>query len=249
MLEKELKKLLEKVKKGSVSVEEALQRLKHLPYERLGEVVFDTHRTLRTGFPEIIYGEGKTRDMLKKLIRASLRHSSAVLVTRVKPEDARTLTKSFKRLFYSAEARALHTTLPKPKTEKHVSVITAGASDIPVGREAELTCRMMGVPVKFISDVGIAGIHRIAEHLKDISSSACAVVVAGMEGALPGVIAGMVGIPVIGVPSSVGYGTAEGGFTALFSMLSSCAPNLVTVNINDGVGAGFTASLIALGQK
>ncbi len=246
MEEGKIKKLLQDLLEGRVGVEEVISRLKALPFERLGEAVLDTHRALRTGFPEIIYAEGKSRSMLISLIKASLKKCEAMLATRVLEKDGKAIEQKIKKVKYNPTAKVLHTPYPEKKTRCHVCVITAGASDIPVAAEAEITCRMMGVPVHLITDVGIAGIHRITEHLPLIAEAACAIVAAGMEGALPGVIAGMVGIPVIGLPVAHGYGVSGGGLTALLSMLASCAPNVVTVNINDGVGAGFTASLIAL---
>lgn len=246
MNKEKLLSLLEDLKNSKISPEEALEKFRNLPFLELGEVVVDTHRELRGKFPEVIYGENKDYKTIQKSIEAILNASGKVLVTRIREDLSKKLIKRYSDLVYDRLSRTLHSPLPEPKTRNYVSIITAGSSDLPVAREAEIICKLMAVKVNTVYDVGVAGIHRLLNHIPNIMKSSCAVVVAGMEGALPGVIGGIAGIPVIGVPTSTGYGVSQGGFSALFTMLSSCALNTVVVNIDDGIGAGYTASLITL---
>lgn len=246
MDKKEILEILNLVRNSRLTPEEALNKFKLIPFLTLGNVVIDTHRELRAGMTEIIYGENKDLKTLTKAIKLVLKGSKRVMVTRLSREKAKSLKRKFPSLIYDATSNILHSFFPRAKTENYVSILTAGSSDFKIAREAEIVCRLMGVKTYTAFDVGIAGIHRLTPHMDKIVKSSCIIVVAGMEGALPGVIAGMVGIPVIGVPASTGYGAGSGGFSALLTMLNSCSPNIVVVNIDDGVGAGYTAALIAL---
>ncbi len=240
-----LSELLERVRRGSVSVERALQRLRHLPYEDLGFAKVDHHRALRGGFPEVIMGEGKGANEIAAIAGSMQRRRTNVLITRLSPEKMAQL-KKIKGLRYHAAARAATWTgKPIRLTGKgSILVICAGTSDIPVAEESALTAEMMGNRVERLFDVGVAGIHRVLENRKKLLSASILVVVAGMEGALPSVVAGLVDKPVIAVPTSVGYGASFHGISALLGMLNSCAAGVTVVNIDNGFGAGFAASLI-----
>jgi hypothetical protein len=249
MRPEELKALLERVAAGRVSPEGAARRLAHWPYEDLGFSKVDHHRQERQGFPEVVYAPGKTAPQLVAIARALFRRSAAVLVTRVNALQVKALRAA--RL--PVEHRVLaQSALIQKKSAKHpgqgrVLVLTAGTADIPVAEEAALTAECLGAAVEKIFDVGVAGLHRLLAHRRQMETARCIVAVAGMEGALPSVVGGLVSCPVIGVPASVGYGTAFGGVTPLLSMLNSCAPNVAVVNIDDGFGAGFLAGLINRG--
>jgi NCAIR mutase (PurE)-related protein len=246
-MEKEhLKKLLENVAEGSLSVKEAADRLQYSAYEDIGYAHIDHHRSLRKGFPEVIFGDGKTADQIAGIMDKMQNQENVVLVTRIDRRKAHNLCSRFPRAVYHRDARMLVLEL----APVHVSgkglvlVISAGTSDIPVAREAYLTAKMMGNEVETVFDVGVAGIHRLFSHKALIERANVLVVVAGMEGALPSVVAGIVDRPVIAVPTSVGYGVSLGGLTALFAMLNSCSSNVAVVNIDNGFGAGYMASMI-----
>lgn len=241
-----LKNLLQSVARGDIAVENALDTLKHLTVEDIGYAHIDHHRSLRKGFPEVIYGENKTSAQIIGIMEKMMQRENIVLVTRIDGENAQQVQDKLPDITYHADARMLIWAAGEiPVTGKGVIlVISAGTSDIPVAREAFLTAQAMGNSVKSIFDVGVAGIHRLFEYKDEIEAAAVLIVVAGMEGALPSVVAGLVDKPLIGVPTSVGYGASFGGLTALLSMLNSCSSNVAVVNIDNGFGAGYMASMI-----
>ena len=217
-----------------------------MPYEDLGFAKIDHHRAIRQGFPEVILGEGKDPKDIAAIIRALRRHKNNILVTRVSSEKMTTLKATVAGLRYHATARAA-TWIAKPIATKGkgvVLVVCAGTSDIPVAEEAILTATLMGNCVEKLFDVGVAGIHRLLENRPRLDQAAVVIVVAGMEGALPSVVAGMIDKPVIAVPTSIGYGASFNGLAALLGMLNSCAAGVTVVNIDNGFGAGFAAGLI-----
>jgi NCAIR mutase (PurE)-related protein len=241
-----LVQLLEEVREKKLSTSQAVARLRHMPYEDLGFAKIDHHRAIRQGFPEVILGEGKAPKDIAAIIRALRRHKNNILVTRLSPEKMTTLKGTVAGLRYHATARAA-TWIAKPVATKGkgiVLVVCAGTSDIPVAEEAILTATLMGNCVEKLFDVGVAGIHRLLENRPRLDQAAVIIVVAGMEGALPSVIAGMIDKPVIAVPTSIGYGASFNGLAALLGMLNSCAAGVTVVNIDNGFGAGFAASLI-----
>lgn len=241
-----LTELLDKVRKGSLTVPKALERLRHLPFEDLGFAKVDHHRALRQGFPEVIMGEGKEAAEIAAITRALLKRETHVLITRLSPEKMAVLRKRIKGLRYHPGARVA-TWIGKRiriRGRGPILVVCAGTSDIPVAEEAALTGEIMGNRVERLFDVGVAGIHRLLENRHRLFSASVLVVVAGMEGALPSVVAGLVDKPVIAVPTSVGYGASFQGVAALLGMLNSCAAGVTVVNIDNGFGAGFAASLI-----
>ena len=241
-----LLELLEKVHRGTVSVSQAVARLRHLPFEDLGFAKLDHHRALRQGFPEVIMGQGKEPKEVAAIVRAMRRRRANVLVTRLSADKMATLRRLVPDLKHHVKARAA-TWIGNPikiTRKGTVLVVCAGTSDIPVAEEAALTALMMGNRVEKLFDVGVAGIHRLLENRLRLDSASVLVVVAGMEGALPSVVAGLIGKPVIAVPTSVGYGASFNGIAALLGMLNSCAAGVTVVNIDNGFGAGFAASLI-----
>ena len=246
MTTRKLKELLEQVAQGGLNPQEALERLKSLPYEDLGFARVDHHRVLRQGFPEVIFGQGKTPDQIARIARALLEQGAAVLVTRVDPAKAEEVRAQFPELTYhhAAACLALESTEEARPGRGLVAVVAAGTSDLPVAEEAVLTARLMGSRVETIYDVGVSGLHRLLASAELLMKASCFVVAAGMEGALPSVVAGMVEGPVVAVPTSVGYGASFGGLAALLGMLNSCAPGLSVVNIDNGFGAGYLAGLI-----
>ena len=242
-----LKKLLNQVKVGKVSVDEAVNKMKHLPFEDIDFAQIDHHRSLRKGFPEVIFGEGKTAEQVMEIMGRMARNKENLLVTRLDAEKAEAVQKKFPQALYHPLSRVL-TIIPKSIVKKSggglVLVISAGTSDIPVAEEAFLTAQIMGNQTEYLYDVGIAGLHRlIAKHEKVLSASVL-IVVAGMEGALPSVVGGLVDRPVIAVPTSIGYGASFNGLAALLGMLNSCASGVAVVNIDNGFGAGYLATLI-----
>jgi len=241
-----LAELLEGVRRGRVSVQRALEKLRHLPFEDLGFAKVDHHRALRQGFPEVIMGEGKEAAQIAAIARAMQRRRANVLITRLSPEKMAPLRKKISGLRYHPNARAA-TWVGKPirvRGRGSILIVCAGTSDIPVAEEAALTAEMMGNRVERLFDVGVAGLHRLLENRERLFSASVLVVVAGMEGALPSVVAGLVDKPVVAVPTSVGYGASFQGISALLGMLNSCAAGVTVVNIDNGFGAGFAASLI-----
>jgi len=246
MDEKHLKELLTSVAAGQSSVDSALAKLKHFSYEDLSFAHVDHHRAIRKGFPEVIYGEGKTVEQTIGIMQAMEKQGSPVMVTRLSPEKATTILSTFPTAKYFNDARFLiwHSDTIEKLGRGSILVISAGTSDIPVAREAYLTAKYMGNHVDAIYDVGVAGIHRLLGHQEIINAASVLIVVAGMEGALPSVVAGLVCRPVIAVPTSVGYGLSLNGVAALLGMLNSCASNVAVVNIDNGFGAGYIASVI-----
>ena len=240
-----LKKLLEDVRSGRLSVAAAGERLRHFPVEDLGFASLDTHRTLRRGFPETVYGPGKSIEQILTIVSTLHEAGQTALVTRVGPEVHAAVRVRHPEAEYHAEARALVLRSgPKRKGRPGGVVMTAGTTDIGVAEEAALTAELMGEQVRRIYDVGIAGLHRLLSHRETLTKANVVVAVAGMEGALPSVVAGLVDCPVVAVPASVGYGAGAGGFAALLAMLNSCSPGVAVVNIDNGHGAGCLASLI-----
>ena len=243
---RKLEQLLKKVKAEETSIDEAMAQLKSLPFEDLGFARIDHHRALRKGFPEVIWGEGKTTTQILSIMRQLKNKGQNILITRIDEKKARTLQKVFRKSQYYPRSRVL--TLIHPPIEMigkgTILVITAGTTDIPVAEEASVTAQMMGNRVETLYDVGVAGIHRLLSERGRLEAAHVLIVVAGMEGALPSVVGGLVDRPVIAVPTSVGYGTSFGGVTALLAMLNSCASGVAVVNIDNGFGAGYVASLI-----
>jgi len=241
-----LLKTLESVANGQVSAEDGAEKLQHMAYEDITYAHIDHHRSLRKGFPEVIFGEGKTADQIAGIMEKMMDQENIVLVTRTNAQKADIILSRFPQAVYHADARMVVLELnPVPVQGRGlILIISAGTSDIPVAREAYLTAKAMGNAVDTIFDVGVSGIHRLLNHKALIDKAAVLIVVAGMEGALPSVVAGMVDRPVIAVPTSVGYGVNLGGLTALFAMLNSCSSNVAVVNIDNGFGAGYMAAMI-----
>lgn len=241
-----LKRLLNHVANGRVSVEAAADQLKKISMEDIDYAHIDHHRSLRKGFPEVIFGEGKTAEQIIGIMEKMALQEDVILVTRIDADKGNQVLKHFPEAHFHEDARILILEKHKlPKTGKGtIVVVSAGTSDIPVAKEASLTADAMGNAVESVFDVGVAGIHRLLDHKSLLEKASVLIVVAGMEGALPSVVAGLVKSPVIAVPTSVGYGVSFGGVTALFSMLNSCSSNVAVVNIDNGFGAGYMASSI-----
>jgi pyridinium-3,5-biscarboxylic acid mononucleotide synthase len=239
-------KLLTEVRRGKVSVSQAAARLRHLPFEDLGFAKVDHHRALRRGFPEVIMGQGKAPKEIAAIVHALRRRRANVLVTRLSAEKMALVKKLVSGLKYHAAARAATWVgTPLKITGKGaVLIVCAGTSDIPVAEEAALTAVMMGNRVEKLFDVGVSGLHRLLGNRQQLYTASVVIVIAGMEGALPSVVAGLIDRPVIAVPTSVGYGASFNGLAALLAMLNSCASGITVVNIDNGFGAGFAASLI-----
>ncbi len=246
MNEHDIKSILHKVQQGGLSVEAAVEKLRTLPFEDVGFANIDHHRAIRTGFPEVIFGQGKTADHIIQIIKKIAAHKCHVLATRIDELKAKKIRKAFPRAAYYPASGAL--TLTSGKVEQRgrgrILVISAGTSDIPVAEEAIVTAEIMGNAVDHVYDVGVAGIHRLMNQKDKIAGANVIIVVAGMEGALPSVVGGLVSRPVIAVPTSTGYGASFGGIAALLGMLNSCASGISVVNIDNGFGAGYMASLI-----
>ncbi len=243
---KNLESLLRRVKEGKIGIEEAIDRLESLPFEDLGFVKIDHHRSLRKGFPEVIFGEGKSVEEIIVIMKRLKEMGQNILITRLDDKKAKIIKRVYKKSNYYPRSRILTYLVNPIKIEGKgtILVVTAGTTDIPVAEEAALTARFMGNHVETIYDVGVAGIHRLLFKREQLEKANVLIVVAGMEGALPSVIGGLVGKPVIAVPTSVGYGTSFGGIAALLAMLNSCASGVAVVNIDNGFGAGYIASLI-----
>lgn len=239
------KEILEKVQQGELSVEEALLKIKTRPFADIGYAKVDLHRQVRQGAAEVIYGAGKTPEQIAGIVDTMRRNGqSTVLITRLSPEAAEMVGRC-QPLDYHPEARVgVVGAIPAPDGLGRIVVATGGTSDIPVAEEAALTAEVLGNEVVRLYDVGVAGLHRLLAHLEDIMSASVIVAVAGMEGALASVIGGLADCPVIAVPTSVGYGASFGGLSALLSMLNSCASGVSVVNIDNGFGAGYQASMI-----
>ena len=240
-----LKSLLDRLRRGTISTEAALRRLKHLPYEDLGFAKVDNHRHLRRGFPEVIYGDGKTVAQILAIMGRMTARRQPVLVTRVGPEVFRKVRRQQRGVRYHTAARAITLNVERTgRRRRGILVLAAGTSDLPVAEEAALTAEVMGNEVERAYDVGVAGLHRLLDQRDRLLRAKVIIVVAGMEGALPSVVSGLVEVPVIGVPTSVGYGTGLKGVAALMGMLNSCSTGLLVVNIDNGFGAGYAASVI-----
>ena len=241
-----LHQLLQNVAAGKTSVEDAAETLRHLAFEDIDYAHIDHHRSLRKGFPEVIFGQGKTAEQISGIMEKMLRQENIVLVTRIDRQQASEVVTRLPDAVYHEDARMLIWEKKKLPIQGRgtILVLSAGTSDIPVAKEACLTASVMGNHVESVFDVGIAGIHRLFDHKELIDQASVLIVVAGMEGALPSVVAGMVSRPVIAVPTSIGYGVSLGGLTALFAMLNSCSSNVAVVNIDNGFGAGYMAAII-----
>lgn len=241
-----LTRVLSMVANGSLSVKGACTKLETISFENIDYAQIDHHRSLRKGFPEVIFSEGKTSAQIIGIMERMIIHEDIVLVTRLEKEKAKKITAVFKDAQYFHEAKFLWLKKKEPDITGRgkILVLSAGTSDIPVAKEAFLTAQAMGNRVETIFDVGVAGIHRLFAHQKQIMNSDVLIVVAGMEGALPSVVAGMIKAPVIAVPTSIGYGSSFGGMAALLGMLNSCSSNIAVVNIDNGFGAGYMASSI-----
>ena len=240
-----IRRLLEQVRKGKLSPDDAVEKLRHLPFEDLGFAKVDHHRHLRVGMPEVIFSPGKTPHQVAEIFKRLAQHAPNVLATRASREQFLAVKKNVRGAKFDPTARAIllqrdYTVYGKGK----ITVISAGTSDMPVAEEAAITAQLTGNQVERIYDVGVAGIHRLLAQRKAIADSRVVIVCAGMEGALPSVVGGLVGVPVIAVPTSVGYGAAFQGLAALLGMMNSCASNVTVVNIDNGFGAGYVASLI-----
>ena len=236
---------------GKTQVPDAARQLQHLAYEDIDCARIDHHRSLRKGFPEVIFGEGKTQEQIIAIMDKMQRDEQIILVTRLNPDKAAAVTARYPAAVYHADARMLvwETEPPQIVGTGTILVVSAGTSDIPVAMEATLTASAMGNRVQTLFDVGVAGIHRLLDDRRKLEEAAVLIVVAGMEGALPSVVAGMVSRPVIAVPTSIGYGVNLGGLTALFGMLTSCSSNVAVVNIDNGFGAGYMAATINRNPK
>lgn len=239
----DLRNLLDAVRHGETSIDEAIEQLAARPSVDLGHSRVDVHRELRCGHSEVVFGAGKTAEQVVEIAECLLRTSGRVLVTRVSDECARSVLARLPQLRHDTCAAALHSPLADAG-DGLVLVVSAGTSDGRVAAEAALTARMLGARVEELADVGVAGIHRLLEHTDRLRSADVVVVVAGMEGALPSVVGGLVDRPVIAVPTSVGYGASFGGIAALLAMLNSCAAGVTVVNIDNGFGAGYAAAQI-----
>lgn len=246
MNKKSLEKLLTDLRDNKISVEETMNKLKDLPFEDIGVANIDHHRELRRGTPEVIFGEGKNPEDIAAIMERMHEQGENILVTRLSEEKADYVKSKFPSCVYYPKSRAL--TLTDSQTEitgkGTILVICAGTSDLPVAEEAAVTARFMGNRVETINDVGVSGLHRLLSKREALTGAGVLIVVAGMEGALPSVVGGLVDRPVIAVPTSVGYGASFGGIAALLGMLNSCASGVTVVNIDNGFGAGYAASVI-----
>ncbi|PYX73692.1 MAG: nickel pincer cofactor biosynthesis protein LarB [Acidobacteria bacterium] len=240
-----IRKLFEEVRKGKLSPDEAVERLRYLPFEDLEFAKVDHHRLLRVGMPEVIFGQAKTPLQVAQIFTRLAKHGGNVLATRATAAQFAAVKKKVPKAEYRERARAIVLRRDNEKYGKGtIAVVSAGTSDIPVAEEAAVTAEVMGNEVEHLYDVGVAGIHRLFAHRNSLIKARVVIVCAGMEGALPSVIGGLVGVPVIAVPTSVGYGAAFDGLAALLGMMNSCASNVSVVNIDNGFGAGYVASLI-----
>lgn len=247
----QIKVLLAAVAAGGTSVDAAIERLRALPFEDLGFATVDHHRQVRCGHPEVIFCQGKSVDQVVGIARSLSTRNAAVLATRTSVEQRLALGESFPAAVINELARAVLIERPNApianrisKTLNPVSIVCAGTSDLPVAEEAAFTLRAMNVPASRINDVGVSGLHRLFPHVEALQKSCAIVAIAGMEGALPSVIGGLVACPVFAVPTSVGYGASMGGLVAMLAMLNSCASNISVVNIDNGFGAAYSAGLV-----
>jgi len=245
MDQEQLRSLLSQVREGAVGVDEALEKLRHMPFERLGYATIDHHRAIRVGMPEVIFGKGKTVEQTVGIATKLLERAANVLVTRTTGEAYEALRAGFPEAEYFPLSGALRVWRDRtPRGKGKLLVVSAGTTDLPVAEEAVVTAEIMGNEVEQVHDVGVAGIHRLLGNYERLAEARVIVVCAGMEGALPSAVGGMVSCPVIAVPTSVGYGASFHGLAALLGMLNSCASNVSVVNIDNGFGGGYVASLI-----
>ena len=241
----DLEKILQQIQTGTLSVEKAMQRLRNLPFEDLSFAHVDHHRHLRCGFPEVIFSPGKTPQQVCDIFQSLVVSGGNVLATRAEPDIYQAVFAGFPRAQYNHIAKTITLTQePLVQPIGRVAVVSAGTSDLPVAEEAKETASILGAEVETIYDVGVAGLHRLLGHCENLQQANVVVVVAGMEGALPSVVGGLVAVPVIAVPTSVGYGASFGGIAPLLTMLNSCASGLAVVNIDNGFAAGYLAALI-----
>lgn len=241
----QLRQLFDEVRAGKLTPDDAVQRLRHLPFEDLGFAKVDHHRALRAGMPEVIFGQGKSPDQVAGIFSKLAIHGHNILATRANDEQFAAVQKLVTEAQFRKAARAIFLKADLKEYGKgRIAVVSAGTSDIPVAEEAVITAEMMGNEVEHFYDVGVAGIHRLVACRESLAQARVIIVCAGMEGALPSVVGGMIGVPVIAVPTSIGYGAAFDGLAALLGMLNSCASNVTVVNIDNGFGAGYVASLI-----
>jgi NCAIR mutase (PurE)-related protein len=251
MDEQALRALLGDVQQGQMNVDEALNVLRRLPFDDMGFAKLDSHRALRNGFPEVVLCTGKRTEHIVAIVERLASGTQPVIATRATPEVAAAVQRAVPNVRYNEVARMLiHEPQPLPKRQGMIMVITAGTADVPVAEEAAMTADIMGNHVDRLFDVGVAGLHRLLAHVDRVMAASVVIVAAGMEGALPSVVGGLVRRPLIAVPTSVGYGASFGGIAALLGMLNSCASGITVVNIDNGFGAGFAASLmIALVER
>ena len=240
-----IRELFSDVRDGKTSVDEAVARMERLPFVDLDFAKVDSHRPLLRGFPEVVYCQGKRTEHIVAIIKELASGPGPVLATRASPDVFEAVQEVVPEVCYNSLGRTIvYEPQPLPKRSGTILVITAGTADLPVAEEAAVTAEVMGNPVKRLSDVGISGLHRLLAHMDMVTSASVLIVVAGMEGALPSVVGGLVKRPVIAVPTSIGYGASFGGLAALLGMLNSCASGVTVVNIDNGFGAGYAASLM-----
>ena len=241
-----MQNLLEKIRDGRITVDQGLDRLKGFPFEKLEYATVDHHRPLRQGVPEVVFGQGKTTEQIVGIVSRIIAQEDNVLITRLDAEKAKCILAEFSQAEYHPNSGIMAIRVQEEKVSGRgtILIISAGTSDMPVAEEALLTAQFLGNKVEMLTDMGVSGVHRILAHRDILESATVFIVVAGMEGALPSVIGGLVSRPVIAVPTSVGYGASFHGLAALLGMLNSCASNVSVVNIDNGFGAGYVASLI-----
>ena len=242
----QLKKLLKQVQAGKLAVQEALDQLRTLPYEDIGFASIDHHRSLRQGFPEVIFCQGKTKAQITDIARKLLKKGNPLLATRVTPEVGRALKRLSRRAVYHEAARLVSVSDPKRPRIGDIAIVSAGTADIPVAEEARITAEVMGSRVQSLHDVGVAGLHRLLDRQDVLRNARVLIVVAGMDGVLPSVVGGLMDRPIVAVPTSQGYGASFGGVSALLTMLNSCSSGIGVVNIDNGFGAGCLAHRINL---
>lgn len=245
MKREEIENILQQFKSGQIDLKEALERLKHFPYEEMGFAKIDSQRHLRKGFPEVIFCQGKTLEQISKITKRIKEIKGKIIATRATSEIYQTIKEIIPEVTYFNEARIVAVKEEEKKvSSKYILVVSGGTADIPVAEEAAVIAELMGNKVERLYDVGVAGLHRLLDNSKKLLAANVLIVVAGMEGALPSVIGGLVDKPIIAVPTSIGYGASFKGLAPLLTMLNSCAPGLAVVNIDNGFGAGYMASLI-----
>lgn len=241
--DKKLEQILEKVQSNDITIEEAKIQLRH--YDELGFAKIDLHRAQRQGFPEVIFGQGKTKEQIHKIIISLLHDNQTILVTRINNEKAQYIINKHPYLQYHETANMISSPVRDiSKSTSYVSVLCAGTSDLPIAEEAAITAEVMGIQVKRFYDVGVSGIHRLLEYMQEIRNGRVSIVIAGMEGALASVVGGLVDHPVYAVPTSIGYGANLNGVSTLLAMINSCSPGTSVLNIDNGFGAGYNASMI-----